>query len=86
MSERLAAARKRIAGRSENAKVMSLAAMRLNAGLSQKQLADAVGSAQPNVSLWESGMREPSLSTVAKLARVLNVSADDIVAALVSND
>jgi len=43
--------------------------LRRSAGLSQKQLATLLGTAQPAVSRWEQGRDEPRLSTLRSVAR-----------------
>ena len=44
------------------------------AGLSQKELGDAVGKGISTISEWESGKRSPDIELIPKLGRVLNVS------------
>lgn len=44
-----------------------LAAARLEAGLSQQELADAAGTSAPTISAYESGAKEPRLSTLERL-------------------
>jgi transcriptional regulator with XRE-family HTH domain len=53
---------------------LKLRELRLAAGLSQKQLAEAAGVAQNAVSQWETGIREPSWSNVRALAAALGVT------------
>lgn len=55
-----------------------LAALRLSRGLSQSQLAKAVGLRQPNISTIESGARKPEYDTARKMASVLQVTTDEI--------
>lgn len=45
---------------------------RRNAGLKQTELADIVGVNQSAISLFESGVKQPSGPTVAALSHVLN--------------
>lgn len=59
-----------------------LSSLRLSRGLSQAQLAKAVGLQQPNISAIESGNRKPEYETARKIAAVLGVTTDDIYAAL----
>lgn len=47
-------------------------------GITQKELAAALGVYQKDISRWENGERLPSLEIFAKICRVLNVSADFI--------
>lgn len=51
---------------------------RITKGLSQKEVAEAVGVAKSTYSLYESGSREPNVQTIKKLADTLNVSADEL--------
>lgn len=48
------------------------------AGMTQAQLAEAIGCKQKDVSRWEAG-REPGVLTVKKMAQVLGCSMDDLV-------
>ena len=56
-----------------------LKAARLAAGMTQKQLADALGCRVKDVSRWENGHVEPGVLTVKKMARILGCSMDDLV-------
>jgi transcriptional regulator with XRE-family HTH domain len=53
--------------------------LRAKAGLSQKALAEALDVDQATVSRWERGEREPWLSIVGPLARVLGVEVETLV-------
>lgn len=46
-------------------------AARIAAGMTQQQLADALGVAQQSVTRWETGEREPRVSTLRRIAAVL---------------
>lgn len=50
--------------------------IRGNLGLSQEKFGELVGKSQRTVAAWEAGTRAPSLSTLYKLADVLDVPAD----------
>ena len=50
--------------------------VRLNAGLSQKQVAKTIGVAAPTVSQWESGIANPTNKNLVKLAQLYGVSTD----------
>ena len=50
--------------------------LRLQAGLSQFQLAQAAETTQRNISYWESGRIEISLNAAIKLAQVLQVNVE----------
>jgi predicted nucleotidyltransferase len=54
--------------------------MRLRAGLSQRQLADQSGIAQPNISAYESGRLTPSSATLARIAKVTEVRPSALLA------
>jgi ribosome-binding protein aMBF1 (putative translation factor) len=47
---------------------------RVKRGWSQTQLAEAIGSAQPVISRLEQGNGNPSLSTLQKIAKALDLS------------
>ena len=51
---------------------------RLAAGLSQKEVAEAIGVAKSTYSLYESGGREPDVEKIKKLAGILGVSGDTL--------
>lgn len=63
-----------------------LAALRLNAGLSQQQLAEKLATQQSNISRWERNPGDLQLSTIRSLAAALNVSIAAIVEAVESAD
>ena len=54
--------------------------MRLRAGLSQRQLADLTGIAQPNISAYESGRLTPSPATLARIAKGTGVRPSTLLA------
>lgn len=49
------------------------------AGMTQVQLAEAIGCKQKDVSRWEAGLIEPGVLTVKKMAQALGCSMDDLV-------
>lgn len=51
---------------------------RVNAGLSQKEVAEKIGVAKSTYSLYESGNREPGVPIIKKIAEILGVSADEL--------
>jgi DNA-binding XRE family transcriptional regulator len=55
-----------------------IAFWRKHRGLTQQQLADAIGVSQPYVALLENGQREAMGSVYARLATALRVRADDL--------
>lgn len=48
-------------------------------GLTQQQLANAAGISKPYLSQLESGQRKGTVEVMARIARALNVSLDDLV-------
>lgn len=56
-----------------------LRAARQAAGMTQTQLAEAIGCKQKDVSRWEAGTVEPGVLTVKKMAQALGCSMDDLV-------
>lgn len=62
---------------SANSKFPSrLKAARIACGLTQQKAADSFSITLRGYCKWEAGQSEPSLSTVALIARTLGVSAD----------
>ena len=55
---------------------MRLKELRAEAGLSQKELANAIGAAQNTVSQWETGTRRLDDQTICKIALFFGCSAD----------
>jgi len=51
----------------------ALIGSRLAAGLTQRQLAEKMGTTQSAIARLESGMQTPTLDTLCRLAAVLNV-------------
>lgn len=56
----------------------NLKAARTKLGMTQKDAAEAIGVAKSTYSLYESGKREPNLTTIRKLADLLSVTADEL--------
>ena len=50
--------------------------LRAEKGLTQKQLAEQIDSAQSAIYYWESNKQEPTISALKKLCQFFNVSAD----------
>lgn len=55
-----------------------LAKLRKGAGLSQKDLANMIGTLQANISFWEVNDRMPPAEFLPKLAETLGVSVDEL--------
>ena len=53
--------------------------LRLERNLTQKQLANEIGNTQSAIVYWESNKQEPTISTLKKLCRFFNVSADYLI-------
>jgi len=80
---KVANARKRLSQDLEKVSdVPSLKKLRLAAGLSQKELADAIGSKQPYVSRLEREGGNPSAARVRQLSAALSVAYNDVLEAL----
>lgn len=58
--------------------LMSLAAARVNAKLTQKELADKVGVSESTIIAWESGRRYPNVRMLGKIEQALGVSLNFI--------
>lgn len=52
--------------------------LRKAAGLTQKELAEAVGASQQSVAFWEKNARPPRADTLIKIAAALGVHADEV--------
>lgn len=57
---------------------MSIRSARLAAGLTQRELADAVGVGRTTVTMWETCAVSPRAHTLRPLARVLGCAVDDL--------
>lgn len=55
-----------------------LKAERINRGLTQSAMAEILGITRSAYSLYESGRREPNISTLTNIATVLNISLDEL--------
>lgn len=53
--------------------------------ITQVQLAKTLNVSQGTIANWENGLREPDLSTVQKIAEILNVSVDYLLDAVDSS-
>ena len=67
---------------SESGKPSSLAVLRADAGMTQVELAAAVGVGQGRLSEWESGAREMSATACWKVARALGTDPGRVVEAV----
>jgi DNA-binding XRE family transcriptional regulator len=57
---------------------LSIKAARVNANLTQRELANIVGVTTQTVNSWENGYREPKVSQAKALCDALGVQMDDI--------
>ncbi len=60
----------------ENAFGKKLKELRLEKGLSQRQLGEIFSVCNQTVSFWETGSREPDLDTLVSIARYFEVPID----------
>lgn len=61
--------------RGNNSPITSL---RLAKGMTQQQLAEAVGCLRGDISRWERGERRPNTGSAMKLARALGCKIEDL--------
>lgn len=64
----------------------ALRRVRLAAGMTQEQLGLEAGVQRNFISLIETGQNQPTISTIAKLARALGMKASELVAAAEESD
>lgn len=57
---------------------MNLSELRKNKGISQEELAKALGVTQGNISAYETGRWEPSIQMLKKLASILDCTVDEL--------
>lgn len=53
--------------------------LRLEKGLTQKQLANEIGNVQSAIAYWENNKQEPTISALKKLCKYFGVSADYLI-------
>jgi len=82
--EALENARRRIAAVIDEGSEFSLTKLRLQAGLSQTQLAKLVGSRQPAIARLEKGEIDPGVSTIIKLSQALGVVPEAVLRASIT--
>lgn len=58
--------------------VLKIKEFREELQLTQRELAEKIGSLQRNVSNWENGVNEPDCETILQLAELFNVSVDEL--------
>lgn len=52
--------------------------LRVEKGLSQRELGERLGFCNQTVSFWESGSREPDLDTLLKIARFFDIATEEL--------
>ena len=57
----------------------NLKELRLEKGLGQVELANAIGVSKGVISLWENGLREPNMYSLIIIAKFFNISIDELV-------
>lgn len=77
-------ARQKISREIDANSIFSITKLRLNAGLSQAELANMMGTQQPAIARLEKGVSEPKLSTMEKLAEIFGVSVEEVVRAFIN--
>ena len=70
--------------KTESGNPSSLAALRADAGMTQVELAAAVGVGQGRISEWERGAHVPSARSIDRLAGALGVPASDVLASVIA--
>ena len=53
--------------------------LRINAGIGQVALAQKIGVSKGTISLWENGLREPTMSNLIALSEFFGLSIDELV-------
>jgi DNA-binding XRE family transcriptional regulator len=77
----IARARQELVEAAPDGAIRGLAAMRLRHGLSQKQLAEAIGTKQPHIARLEAGDQSAYVSTLQRIAKALNEPIDKVIKA-----
>lgn len=66
--------------------ISQLTILRKNNKLSQSELAKKMNVSQVTISMWESGTSYPSVPTIHKLSKILNVTAEELFKSLPINE
>lgn len=64
----------------------NLVSIRESQHISRRQFADALGVTTAAIANWETGKREPNLTTLRAIANYFMVTPDDLLADMPSND
>lgn len=57
----------------------TLKQLRLFAGMTRKNLAEALGKSEGTIQNWETGRSQPNANDIAKLEQVLNMKWADVI-------
>lgn len=57
----------------------TLKQLRLFAGMTRKNLAEALGKSESTIQNWETGRSQPNANDIAKLEQVLNMKWADVI-------
>lgn len=57
----------------------TLKQLRLFAGMTRKNLAEALGKSESTIQNWETGRSQPNANDIAKLEKVLNMKWADVI-------
>lgn len=63
-------------------KLVNLKSLRIQKGLTMKELGVILGVTESSISFYESGKREPSIGTLVKMAEYFLVSLDELILGL----
>jgi DNA-binding transcriptional regulator YiaG len=74
--------RRRVAASIPEGEAKTVASLRLAAGLSQTQLAERMGTQQPNVARWEREPGNMTYQTILRMAAALGVSRNELTDAI----
>lgn len=62
------------------------ATLRMSKGMTQEQIANAIGVTITTIARWESGLRSPSIQAVRAIARAFNCTIDEVVNAILDDE
>jgi ribosome-binding protein aMBF1 (putative translation factor) len=82
MAQHMAQARRELSTSIYADEPESLSSLRLNAGLSQSQLAELVLTSQPHIARIERGQTDPGTDVIARIAHALNLDETRVYCAI----
>jgi transcriptional regulator with XRE-family HTH domain len=71
-----------VSDKSSGGEAMTLQELRKSKGYTQKGLANELGLSQPYVAELEKGTKKPSYETLIKLAKILEITVDELIKVL----